>query len=155
MPSRPRRRRRRRSARLKVFISHASQDVTLASEIVKRLRLLGVPCWYSPHRLTGADQWLDKIGRALKRCTWFAVLLTPRSVRAKWVKHEVQFALQADRYENRVLPLLLQTCQIDQLAWPLLNFQYIDLRGDLNHGCRQAARKILRAPALPPRRGHR
>ena len=78
---------------------------------------------WSTQDVAGAEQWLDTIGRALERCTWFAVLLTPRSVKAKWVRQEVQYALQAPRYERRVLPLLLATCKIERLAWPLLNLE--------------------------------
>jgi hypothetical protein len=33
---------------------------------------------YAPHAVVAAAQWHDEIGRALARCDWFIVLLTPR-----------------------------------------------------------------------------
>ena len=80
-----------------VFLSHSHQDRTFASRLSETLRRHGVPVWYSRDRIQGAQQWHDEIGRALNRCDWFAVLLTPSTVRSDWVKRELLFALQKKR----------------------------------------------------------
>lgn len=60
------------------------------AEVLKRH---GVPVWYSRVNIRGAQQRHDEIGAALRRCDWFAVLLSPHSVRSMWVKRELLFAL--------------------------------------------------------------
>jgi hypothetical protein len=68
------------------------------------LGLQGIPVWYSEHRIIGAEQWHDEIGEALQRCDWFAVLLSPHSVRSQWVKRELVYALSDVRYAERIVP---------------------------------------------------
>ncbi|HEU4889415.1 MAG TPA: toll/interleukin-1 receptor domain-containing protein [Thermoanaerobaculia bacterium] len=82
----------------------------------------------------GAKQWLDEIGAALDRCDWFVVLLTPSSVRSKWVKRELTYALNQDRYEDRIVPLLVERCDYTKLAWPLATVQIIPF-GHFTAGC--------------------
>ena len=53
-----------------------------------------------------------------------------------WVKRELLFALQQDRFENRIIPILLQPCKFDQLSWVLPSFQIIDFEKPLDEGFR-------------------
>lgn len=92
------------------------------------LRRHDVRVWFSEHNIVGAQQWMDEIGKALERCDWFVVVLTPAAVRSIWVKREVTFALNEKRYHERVVPLLLKNCAAKGLAWPLSTIQTIDAR---------------------------
>ena len=123
-----------------VFLSHASQDQRKAEWLRSLLLAHGVPVWFSPHHIGGAQQWQDQIGAALQRCGWFVILLTPHSVKSMWVKRELKFALIEKRYEKRIVPLYFQTCDAKALSWTLPQFQWIDFRTD--H--RQAAVRLLR-----------
>jgi len=118
-----------------VFLSHASQDHTKAHRLRAVLVEHGVRAWFSPHRIHGAQQWQDEIGAALARCGWLMVLLTPHAVRSMWVRREVRYALMESRYENRIVPLLFQNCDVRALAWPLPQFQFIDFREDYWRAC--------------------
>ncbi len=69
-----------------VFLSHSSRDRDAASRIAEMLRPHGIPVWFSPVNILGAQQWHDEIGAALRRCDWFIVLLSPDAVSSKWVK---------------------------------------------------------------------
>jgi len=71
---------------------------------------------------------------ALKRCDWFLVVLSPQSVASKWVKHELIYALQANRYKGRIVPILYKACDADKLSWTLFQFQRIDFRKDFHQG---------------------
>lgn len=44
-----------------IFLSHASQDRKFADSIVNMLRRHGLPVWYAPSDLLGAQQWHDEI----------------------------------------------------------------------------------------------
>jgi hypothetical protein len=129
-PSRPR----------EVFLSHASRDRKCADAIAKVLRKHRVPVWYSRTHLRGAQQWQDEIGRTLKRCDWFIVILSPSSVKSMWVKRELSYALNQKRYEDRIIPVLLRKCDYENLHWTLASFQLVKLTGNLASGYRELLR---------------
>ena len=116
---------RRKIPPREIFLSHAHQDHPLTLRLARTLRQHGLRSWYSERHVPGAKQWLDEIGAALDRCEWFVVLLTPSAVRSKWVKRELTYALNQDRYEDRIVPLLVEPCQYTRLAWPLATVQII------------------------------
>ena len=119
---------RRKQKPAEVFLSHSHTDKALAVRIAKVLRAHGIDVWYSERNIRGAQQWMDEIGTALKRCDWFIVLLTPDAVKSKWVKREVTAALIADRYDERIVPLLAKNCAYEKLAWPLAGLQIVAVR---------------------------
>jgi hypothetical protein len=121
-------------------LSHSSRDSDLASRIAETLRAHGVPAFFSPVNIVGAQQWHDEIGAALKRCDWFLVLLSPDAVLSKWVKRELLFALENDRYENRIIPVRSRDCDHAALSWTLSGLQMVDFRGDFASGCRSLLR---------------
>ena len=123
-----------------VFLSHSSEDRPFATKVGDLLEAHGIPYWYSKRDIVGAQQWHDEIGRALNRCDWFAVLLTPSAVRSDWVKRELLFALQKKRYQKRIVPLLRRTCHYDRLSWTLDGMQRIDFTAEFDAGCRALLR---------------
>jgi hypothetical protein len=91
------------------------------------LRHHGIPVWYSETNIVGAQQWHDEIGAALRRCDI-------------WVKREVLFSLNDHRYAERIIPILYQPCDYDQLSWTLSLLQIVDFTGDFESGCRALLR---------------
>ncbi len=97
-----------------VFISHSNRDRAFVTRLVAILRKNKIPFWYSPKHIIGAAQWHDEIGKALARCDWFVVILTPRSVNSRWVKRELLYALNSARYEDRIVPILVRDCALQR-----------------------------------------
>lgn len=124
-----------------VFLSHSAHDRNIASQIAEVLRRHGVPVFYSPHNIIGAQEWHDEIGAALARCDWFLLLLSPESVTSEWVKRELMYALiKKDRYKGRIVPVLLRDCDLEALSWTLPALQRVDLTRDFEEGCRALLR---------------
>jgi hypothetical protein len=123
-----------------VFLSYSSSDQEFANSTAEVLRRHGIPVWYSHTNIIGAQQWHDEIGSALQRCDWFALILSPNSVDSMWVKRELLFALDQNRFENRIIPLLFQPCDYTRLSWTLSSFQIIDFTQTLEGACRQLLR---------------
>jgi hypothetical protein len=123
-----------------VFLSHSSQDRDMASRVAEILRAHGVPVWFSQTDIVGAQQWHDEIGAALDRCDWFLVLLSPDAVLSKWVKRELLFALNNDRYQDRIVPIRYRDCDFKQLSWTLDQAETVDLSGEFDTGCRELLR---------------
>ena len=123
-----------------IFLSHASPDREVADRLASTLRRHGLPVWYSPTDIVGAQQWHDEIGGALGRCDWFAVLLTRSSVESMWVKRELMYALRQNRYESHIVPIIIEPCDIERLSWVLPSLQVIDLQTRFDAGCRELLR---------------
>ncbi|MBV8781889.1 MAG: toll/interleukin-1 receptor domain-containing protein [Phycisphaerae bacterium] len=122
------------------FISHASADRRFADRFSLMLGKHGVPFWYSRTNIQGAQQWHDEIGEALRRCDTFIVLLSPVSVKSKWVRHELMYALREAQFENRIVPLLIRKCDPSRLSWTLPGFQIVDFSRNFDSGCRELLR---------------
>lgn len=122
------------------FLSHSSEDRDFVSNLAEILRRHGIPVWYSETNILGAQQWHDEIGAALDRCDWFVIVLSPSSVHSMWVKRELIFALQQNRFEDRIVPLLHRPCNFERLSWVLPSFQIIDFHDSFDEGCRDLLR---------------
>jgi hypothetical protein len=131
---------------VEVFLSHSSYDAAMARRIADVLIGHGVPVFFSPQNIVGAQQWQDEILRALQRCDWFIVLLSPEAVDSMWVKREIAFALNERRYEGRIVPLRYRSCQLGSLQWLSLS-QMIPFEDNFADGCRQ----LLRIWGIGPR----
>jgi hypothetical protein len=123
-----------------VFLSHSSQDRQFASDLAGTMRRHGIPVWYSQTNILGAQQWQDEIGAALQRCDWFAIVLSPQSAGSMWVKRELSYALQQNRFENRIVPLTYQPSDFEQLSWTLSLFQMVNFTGTFADGARELLR---------------
>lgn len=123
-----------------IFLSHSSGDRDFANRLAEIIRQHGVPVWYSQTNIMGAQQWHDEIGSALERCDWFVLVLSPNAVNSIWVKRELLFALQENRYENRIIPILCQACDYKKFSWTLSIIQYIDFTSSFEQGCHDLLR---------------
>lgn len=117
-------------------MSHSRKDRAFVERLVGVLRRQEIPVWYSDAEIQGAQQWHDEIGKALKRCDWFILVLSPDAVASTWVKRELLYTLQQDRFEGRIAPLLFRACDYEQLSWILPQLQIIDFAGSFDEGCR-------------------
>jgi len=80
------------------------------SKLERLFREHGIRYWYSTRHIVAATKWHDEIGRALDRCDWFALVLSPSAVRSAWVKRELLYALESRRYRDRIVPILHKNC---------------------------------------------
>ena len=122
------------------FLSHSSEDRAMAQRIAEMLGEHGVPTFYALSNILAHQQWQDEILKALQRCDWFLVLLSPDAVRSMWVKRETAVALNERRYEHKIVPLNYRDCDLGPLEW-LRPYQFVDFRGDFGEarGCCCAA----------------
>jgi hypothetical protein len=57
-----------------------------------------------------------------------------------WVKRELQFALRQNRFNEKIVPVLYQSCDFEKLSWVLPSLQYVDFRRSFPQGCRDLLR---------------
>ena len=118
-----------------VFVSHSHKDRAFVESLVRVLRQHRIAAWYSEADIQGAQQWHDEIGKALQRCDWFIVVLSPDAVKSKWVQRELLYSLQQDRFEGRIAPVMHRSCDVEQLSWTLPQLQIIDFTRSFDDGC--------------------
>jgi hypothetical protein len=123
-----------------IFLSHSSEDREFATRVGDLLGTHGLPFWYSKRDILGAQQWHDEIGKALTRCDWFLLILSPAAVASKWVKHELLYALQENSYEERIVIVDHLPADYKKLSWTLRSFQWVNFQGDFADGCRDLLR---------------
>jgi hypothetical protein len=133
--------RKRISSPREAFLSHSDVDRAFVTRLARVMRKHGIGAWYSKAHILTGEQWHDRIGAALGRCDWFVIVLSPASVKSKWVKLELMYALQERRYDERILPILLKTCEYRRLSWTLGSFEYADFTTGFARGCRDLFRR--------------
>ena len=58
-----------------------------------------------------------------------------------WVKRELLFVLEEQRYQGRIVPLLYRPCEHKKLSWVLRSIEFIDFsRQSFEAGCRELVR---------------
>jgi len=118
-----------------LFLSHANSDRRFVGRLAAVLRHHRIPYWYSKAHLIGAQQWHDEIGRALARCDWFLIVLSPKATKSEWVKRELVYALNEKKYWGRIVPVQLIRCKYSRLSWTLGELQIVDFTKNFDAAC--------------------
>ena len=92
---------------MKVFISYAQQDAALAGRVAEALQGDGLEVWNAERNLLPGDNWAAEVGRALEESEAMVVLLTPEAIGSRWVMREMDYALGAKNYRNRLIPVVV------------------------------------------------
>lgn len=75
--------------KMKVFLSHASEDKPLARRIAEQLALNGIDTFFDEWEIRPGDSIRQKIDQGIEECTHFIVLATETSIEKEWVKTEI------------------------------------------------------------------
>ncbi len=125
----------------KVFVSHATADRDFVrKEILGLLRAIGLSPWYSEDDITTASHWERAILHGLEKSDWFVIVLSSRSAQSEWVKDELNWAI--DHRPGRIVPILIEECDLNAFHLRLSRIQHIDFRRDERAG-REGLIKVL------------
>ena len=92
---------------MKVFLSHSHADAPLAARISEALRRSGLEVWDPDLDLLPGDNWAAEVGRALEESEAMVVLLTPAAIHSPDVRRNIEYALGARNYSNRLIPVVV------------------------------------------------
>lgn len=111
----------------RLFISHATDDRTFVeNELLALLKALGFDVWLAEKDIITAEHWERSILTGLKRSEWFIILLSTKSANSEWVKDELSWAI--DNLPDRIVPLLIEDCNVRDFHVRLSRIQVIDYR---------------------------
>jgi hypothetical protein len=130
----------------KVFLSYARADQRAAREISASLRGAGFDVWDPEREILPGSDFVASLQDALNTSDAMVVLISPDSSGSRNVEHEVGFALGAERFDGRLIPVLLR--ETKDYPWIFEKLPMIR-----EHNPRVAARAvavILSQPAHAP-----
>lgn len=96
-----------------IFLSYASADTGLASELRDAFQIRGVNCFMAKKDIQAAEDWENSIRQAMLEAYTVIVLLTPRSIKSDWVLMETGAAWALDK---RRMAALVQVDAIEMNA---------------------------------------
>jgi hypothetical protein len=127
---------------VKAFISYAAADRAWARQFRRHLGDLGVEAWIDEDEIFPGDNFLSIMGNALASSDALLVLVSPASVRSEFLQRELQFAFGSERFENRIVPVIVEPT--DEMPWMFRRFKTVS--GPPAEAARQVA-AILSATA--------
>ena len=118
----------------RIFVSHSHHDNNFCRPFVAHLRTaLGLTdpdhIFYDESSLHTGDTWLRRLQQEVLARPIFIVILTPHSVVADYVQMETELALSEtiSHHERRICSVLVEPCDINQLAPALRRYQLVDM----------------------------
>lgn len=98
-----------------IFISHTAADKPFVRQLRNDLLEHGVPrVWVDEAEIDIGDSLIAKIEEGMKDTRYIGVVLSSKSVKAPWVKRELDIAMNREIAGGEViiLPLLYETCDL-------------------------------------------
>jgi len=117
---------------MKIFISHAHEDVEVARRIAEGLRSTGLDVWLAESEIMPGENYAERISQALGDAQGMVVVLTPHALRSPWVRQDIEYALGNQRYSGRVVPVVAAPegdVPPNEIPWILRQLQMVILTG--------------------------
>ncbi|MCG8366836.1 MAG: GUN4 domain-containing protein [Pseudanabaenales cyanobacterium] len=87
-----------------IFISYSRQDQAYVSKLKKALEERGLPVWWDK-RIDHGEMWNRVIEEHLEQCQVFLLVMSPRSLKSRWVQNEL---IYASELQKPIFPILLE-----------------------------------------------
>ena len=116
---------------MKVFLSHSHTDAPLAARVSEALRRSGLEVWDTDLDVLPGDNWAAAVGRALEESEAMVVLLTADAINSPNVRREIEYALGAKRYSNRLIPVAVgdrERLPAHKVPWIVRKLPWVELQ---------------------------
>lgn len=134
--------------RMDAFISHASEDSTLAARIEKALEDDGLSAWLDRSEIRVGVLLRNELQAAIQNSSVVILLWSESAASSRWVAAELLTTFHLDRF---IVPCVLDGTQLPQF---LQNTVYLDLRQDKGKRIKSLCRAVRQAPnsanVIPP-----
>ena len=97
-----------------IFLAHSSSDKPFVRRVAADLAAAGVRVWFDEAELVVGDSLVEKIQKAIKDMEYLGIILSPTSVKSKWVRKELETGLAQELSlgQVKVLTILHKECDI-------------------------------------------
>jgi TolB-like protein len=108
-----------------VFVSYASQDVSVANSVVEALERHGIRCWIAPRDVKPGAQYADAIVRAINEAKTLVLVLSQSAVGSSHVGREIE---RAASKHKQIIALKIDAAPLTPaLEYFLSESQWIDV----------------------------
>jgi hypothetical protein len=107
-----------------VFVSYASQDVTVANSVVEALERQGIACWIAPRNVKPRAQYADAIVRTITEANTLVLMLSQSAVGSSHVGREIERA--ASKHKQIIALKVDAAALTPALEYFLSESQWID-----------------------------
>ena len=127
--------------RKKIFISYSHADQEFVKRLVSALHDEGEDVWWDRWEILAGDSLIDKIfEEGLSQATAFVVVLSPESVRSKWVRQELDVAtVRKIEGITKIIPVVIGDAEIPSALRALL---WIDMRQNFEEGVQKIINSV-------------
>ncbi len=111
-----------------VFVSHNHTDREFARRLAADLKLARVRVWIDEAEIGPGDSLFDKLESGIREMEYLGVILSPEAVASRWVRVELNAALQMEVRGGRVkvLPILLRRCEMPVFLLDKIHVDFTD-----------------------------
>jgi len=96
-----------------IFLSYKSEDHAWVENIKISLQKRGVSVWLDKHEIRPGDLFAQALENGIQNSRAIAVIVTPQSMKSKWVQEEFSRALSlANKGKINIIPCVLQQAKI-------------------------------------------
>lgn len=134
---------------MKVFVSYSGADEKWADLLRARLPQEGIEVWDFTSEFWPGDNWALKYGKGLEEADAMVVLLSPQAAQSKEVTREIQYALGAPRFRDRLVSVVVKP--MVEIPWILQQQPLIRASKDANETVREVAAALKKSEALVER----
>src|SRR4028119_1800105 len=126
-----------------VFISHSENDNVMVEKVGKSLMREGFTIWTNRTDIKTGTEFQDEINQGIEQADNVVCLISADSIQSKYCQDELAHAFA---HNKRIISLLIETIDIEQLPPQIRALQFIDFtEHDDAEKCRIATDKLLRA----------
>jgi DNA-binding MarR family transcriptional regulator len=115
----------------KIFISYSHSDREFAERLAKSLHEAGEDVWWDRWEIQAGDSLIKKIfEEGLSKATAFVVVISPESVKSKWVRQELDVAtIKRIEGVTKIIPVVIGNTEVPIALRALLR---IDVHNNLD-----------------------
>ncbi len=125
----------------RVFLSFTSADKEFANQLNSELRSHGIETWTTDEQIRVGDSLTDKIKEGISTSQWVIFIVSPSSMKSKFLSRELELALQNEKVRERpfILPVVYQG---NELPLQLEDRVFADFRQDYESGLRSLLARL-------------
>jgi TIR domain len=97
-----------------VFLSHSHADKSFVRALARKFGASGIDCWLDEAEIKTGESLIERLSEAVADVDFVLAILSPNSVRSRWVREELLLAMtrQIKGKRLRVLPVVKAPCKL-------------------------------------------
>jgi uncharacterized protein len=107
-----------------LFISYSRHDQRFVEKVAGQLEAAGISVWMDIAGIDAGERWRSEITKAIERCRWFLLVISPTSMASPQVAREV---ILASEKERPIVPIIVERCDVaESLEFALAGLHHVD-----------------------------